>query len=127
MQCIVRFPRATATLLLGLMAVASAHAVELPKRKPGLWEITDKNPDMPAAARTVQQCIDEKTDNIMQQSLDDAAKSNCTKQELKKEGDKIVSNSVCKIGEITATTVAAFSGKFESDYCAEPTRTTIRR
>jgi hypothetical protein len=43
----------------------------------------------------------------------------CSKQEIRREGDRIVAESVCRIGESTATTLMVFSGSFDSGYRAE--------
>jgi hypothetical protein len=46
-------------------------------------------------------------------------KMSCSKNEVRKEGDKIVTDSVCKVGGSTATTHAVFTGKFDSAYKAD--------
>jgi hypothetical protein len=64
---------------------------------------------------TMQQCVDQKGDDIskMQQ-----AKSNCTKNVVRREGDKIVAESVCKMEGTTATTRTVFTGNFDSAFKA---------
>lgn len=54
--------------LLSLTAIASTttSAAELPKRKPGLWEISVQMEGAPSMG-AMQQCIDKNTDNLMQQ------------------------------------------------------------
>ena len=53
-------------LSLAFAASASAAPNDMPNRKPGLWEIKMQIPDMPQAMSS-QHCIDEKTDNLLQQ------------------------------------------------------------
>lgn len=110
-----------ATALAAALSLASAGslAVDVPKRKSGLWQITNSSPGMPGGSMTMQHCIDEKTDDMMRQSMGSAAEMQCSKQDIKKEADRIVINSVCKLGATTATTKAVFSGKFDSNYRAE--------
>ena len=61
-------PRSTLTslCLLGLCALllpTLAQAVDLPKRKSGLWELTMQMPQA-GHKQTMQQCIDSATDDI---------------------------------------------------------------
>jgi hypothetical protein len=65
---------------------------------------------------TMQQCVDQKSDDISKMQ---EAKSNCTKNVVRREGDKIVAESVCKMEGTTATTRTVFSGQFDSAYKAD--------
>lgn len=107
-----------ATLLLLGIACATlaggALAADTPKRKTGLWEIkmqVDGLPDMGA----IQQCIDQSTDNLMQQQ-EKKAKSDCSVMDIKPQGNKVTVHSVCKFGDSTATTDAVFIGSFDTAY-----------
>ena len=93
-----------------------ALADDLPKRKTGLWEITTSEPGGPPGP-VAQMCIDQKLDDMARQLA--AGALTCSKQELRREGDRFISDSVCKIGESTATTHAVISGNFESTYQAD--------
>ena len=100
---------------------ASAAAQDMPKRKSGLWEITTTSGNMGAAQAqagnaVVQMCIDEKTDNAVQQQASGVAKQSCSKQNMRRSGNEVVVDSVCKFGETTATTHSVFTGSFESAY-----------
>ncbi len=92
--------------------VAVAASSDAPTRKSGLWEIKMSDGRM-QGGMSMQQCVDQKSDDLskMQQ-----AKSNCTKNTVHREGDKIISESVCKMEGTTATTRAVFTGKFDSAY-----------
>lgn len=105
-------PLVSASLLLALSLPATAG--DMPKRKPGLWEINTRMAGQPSHG-PIQQCIDANTDNIMQQ---EAAKSEfkCSAMDVKRQGDKTLMHSVCKIEATTATTDAVISGNFESGY-----------
>ena len=45
----------------------------------------------------MQQCIDEKTDDLMKKEMGENQKTQCSKNEMRKEGDKVVAESVCKV------------------------------
>jgi hypothetical protein len=95
--------------------VAAAASSDAPQRKSGLWEMKMSGGHMPGGM-TMQQCVDQKSDDIskMQQ-----AKSNCTKNVVRREGDKIVAESVCKMEGTTATTRTVFTGNFDSAFKAD--------
>lgn len=101
---------ATAALLLA----GGTHAADMPKRKPGLWQIETKMAAAPGMG-PMKQCIDEKTDNFYQQ-FGEQHKDKCSESDIKNSGDKILVHSVCKMGGSTATTDATFTGRFDSDY-----------
>ena len=92
---------------------------DMPKRKSGLWTLTMKMADGPAAPVHMQQCVDEKSDDLMQQQGDKQSKVNCSKNTISKTGTRITAESICKIGQTTATTQAVFSGDFSTAYRGE--------
>ena len=95
--------------------VAGAAAADAPQRKSGLWEMKMTGGHMPGAM-AMQQCVDQKSDDISKMQ---EPKSNCTKNVVRREGDKIVGESVCKMEGTTVTTRTVFSGNFESAYKAD--------
>lgn len=109
------------TALVAAGMSAAAMALDLPKRKSGLWEVKTSMPDMPAQMQqtAIKMCVDEKSDDITQQMADAEAKQNCSKSEIKRDGERWVIHSVCKEQGITMTTDGVFSGKFDSAYKAE--------
>ena len=97
---------------------ATAASFDAPKRKSGLWELKmsgGQTKGMPA----MQQCVDEKTDDMMQKEMGERQKMQCSKNELRKEGDKVVAESACKVENSTAKTRAVFTGRFDSAYKAD--------
>ena len=103
-------------LLVVLCAgAASAATFDAPKRKSGLWEIKIAN-GQAKGVHAMQQCIDEKTDDLMKKDMGESQKTQCSKNDMRKDGDKIVAESVCKMQNSTATTRAVFSGRFDSAY-----------
>ncbi|MEO5699601.1 MAG: DUF3617 family protein [Casimicrobiaceae bacterium] len=117
--------RRIALLIAGIALAAgptiAAPAEDFPKRKSGLWEIRTASTSAGKAgaqsgAATVQMCIDAGTDNAVQQQTAGMVKQNCFRQDIKRTGGQIVVDSVCKLGDITATTHAVFTGSFDSNY-----------
>lgn len=106
--------------LLGLF-ISSAWAESLkdmPKRKSGLWELSMKT-DAAAAPMHMQQCVDEKSDDLMRQQGEKQGQAKCSKNTYTKVGNRIVSETVCQFGQTTATTKAVFTGDFTTAYRGE--------
>jgi len=105
-------------LILVLLFIGTAAAFDPPKRKSGLWEMKISNAQA-QGSHAIQQCVDEKSDDLMKKEMSDNQKTQCSKNEMRKEGNKIVAESVCKIQNSTATTRAVFTGRFDSAYTAD--------
>ena len=112
-----------AVMALVALAVplATAALLDLPKRKSGLWDMTMTRDNAPPGAGTgkMQMCIDEKVDDLTKQMGESAAREMCSKTDFRREGDKIVGDSVCKIDQSTMTTHMVLTGKFDSEYQAD--------
>jgi hypothetical protein len=109
-------------LACGLAAISlasAALAADMPKRKSGLWEINTRMEGMPSMG-AMQQCIDQSTDDLMQQSAK-KDKANCSVMDIKPSGNKVTIHSVCKIEGSTATTDAVFTGTFDAAYKGDMT------
>src|SRR5687767_2105571 len=102
----------TAALLVSTTALAQ----EMPARKAGLWDMkmTFDGAGMPP--QTMKQCIDAATDKAMQSQFGGAGKGDCAKQEVKKTGNTITVDSVCKAAGATTTSRAVITGSFDSGY-----------
>jgi hypothetical protein len=111
--------RRIAVAVAVLCLCVQALAIDMPKRKSGLWEIKIAQDSSSRPAQAMQMCIDQKTDDMAQQMGASVAKQACSKQDIRREGGKIVGDSVCKIGETTATSHSVFSGAFEQSYRGE--------
>jgi hypothetical protein len=101
------------------MLCTAALAIDLPKRKSGLWDIKVTRSGGNRPPQGMQMCIDQKTDSLAQQLGDNFAREACSKRDIRREGGKIVADSICKIGESTATSHTVFSGDFERTYHGE--------
>jgi len=106
-----------------LSAAIAAVAADLPKRKPGLWEITTTSSTRAKAApggMTMSMCSDEKSDaNWLQMGQQMSQQSKCSKQETTVERDRVLFSSVCDFGKTTATTKGIASGDFNKEYKIE--------
>lgn len=103
--------------LVGIVAASmagSALAGDMPKRKAGLWEISMRMEGAPNMG-PMQQCIDQNTDNVMQQKAK-SEKQNCSVMDVRSSGNRIVVHSVCKVDGSTVTSDGLFEGSFESSY-----------
>lgn len=105
-------------LALSILSTFAFAAPNMPARKPGLWEISMQMPNLPQPMVS-QQCIDEKTDNLMQQRGQEHAQQQCSKNTVRNEGSQVVVDSECQFDKTTATTHAVFSGDFKSAYRGE--------
>ena len=99
---------------VALLVATGTHAADMPKRKPGLWQIETRMAAGPGMG-AIKQCIDEKTDDFSQQ-LGEQHKNKCSESDIRNTGDKILVHSVCKMGTSIATTDATITGRFDSDY-----------
>lgn len=108
--------RALIVLCPLLLATSIAVAADAPARKSGLWEISNNIGGPHPMTHTMQQCIDEKTDKLTEQNGMKEAQKQCSKNEVSRSGNKVISDSVCKIEGTTATTHAEFTGDFGSNY-----------
>src|ERR1044071_7388352 len=112
--------------LFPLIAIAPAcalpaHALDLPARKAGLWEMkmTFEGRNLPS--QTSQHCIDAATDKQMNSVGGNMGREACSKQDMRRTGATIVVDSVCKIGDATTTSHAVVSGDLNSAYTVKVT------
>ncbi len=78
--------------------------------------MTAATPGGPPAPSS-QLCIDAKSDDLARQLAEGAIE--CSRQEIRREGEIYVIDSVCRLGESTATTRTRISGSFDSAYTVE--------
>ncbi len=120
MMRMLRLIRVMAVVIFGggLAALpALADPIEMPSRKPGLWELKlDK-----AGAQTMQQCTDATTEKEMASTFGPMAKEMCSRQEMKKTAPGLVVDSTCKIGNMTSVSHTEFNGDFNSAYTVTTT------
>lgn len=108
------------TLVAAAVALSalSAHALDQPKRKPGLWEVKATT-GQGAQPMVMQQCTDTAFEAQMQKQGLEQSKGMCSKNDMRQEGGKIFSDSVCKVGASTVTSQSVTTGDFSSAYRVE--------
>lgn len=101
-------------------ACASANAIDPPKRKPGLWEINMQTGNF---KRVTQMCVDPASEAKSNATTAEYLKQNCSKNELRMEGGKLISDSECTFAgqKVTGHTVTTYNG--ENAYRTEGTTT----
>jgi hypothetical protein len=108
-----------------LFAVASSAlaadlpAIDIPTMKPGLWESKVAREGTTAPQPIARMCLDAAVQKEMMGFGMGAMKSMCSKNDLRREGNKLYGNNECKIGESTmrSTSVTTFNG--DSSYHTE--------
>jgi len=104
-------------LLLSL-ATSAALAVDMPARKPGLWELkmVFEGGATAVPAQTFQHCIDAATDKQMNAVGGGMRADQCSKQDIKQSGNTLTIDSVCNFGAGNQTSRAVVTGDFNSAY-----------
>ena len=108
------------SVLMLILGVSAAAAADLPRRKSGLWDISVLPPGA-ATAMTMQQCVDERTDDVTA-TISGRAKETC-QSHTRREGGKLLFDSTCKFGKTTSITSGVFTGDFTSNYAFAATTT----
>lgn len=112
-----------AALAAGLACIVPARAAlpDMPKRKPGMWEIitTSTRGGKPGVERTMTQCIDESTDAAMMQMASGATAQHKCKVDSRRSGNRIDIHSECQMGASVTRTDGFYEGDFTSSYRAE--------
>jgi hypothetical protein len=107
--------------LLALLPALDAGAVEIPVRKPGLWEMKVLRTGAPLPEMTMQHCTDETADKEMSTGLGPAAKDVCSKNDIQKTATGYVTDSVCSIAGASMTSHSEITGDFNSAYTVKST------
>jgi Protein of unknown function (DUF3617) len=110
-----------ALVLLALLPVNDAAAVELPVRKAGLWEMKVLRTGSVAPDMTMQHCTDATTDKEMSTAFSPVGKDVCSRQDIQKTATGYVSDSVCGIAGMSITSHAEITGDFNSAYTVKST------
>jgi hypothetical protein len=107
--------RCLPALVLAVSFAGPAAAIDLPARKPGLWEIKMVLENSQVAPPAMQHCIDAATDKLLHEKFS-VGQESCSKHDISRSGSTIVVDSSCKFGNMATTTHAVFDGDFDSSY-----------
>lgn len=102
-----------------LIACSAVSAQDMPKRKPGLWEVSMEMQGMPPAmaGRTSSQCVDEKTDSEMQRKAwQNQAKTQCSAPSVKRGAGSTTVDVDCTSDEGKSHMTAKITGDMQSAY-----------
>jgi hypothetical protein len=102
--------------LLTLLPAIEARAVEMPLRKPGLWEMKLVKTGSPLPDMTMQHCTDETTDKEMSTSFSPMSKEVCSKRDIQQTATGYVTDSVCSVAGASMTSHSDIVGDFNSAY-----------
>lgn len=86
------------------LAGADAYAAEPPVLKSGLWELSRSAGAQSDAKRVTTMCLDESVQAQMREFGLGMAKELCSKSDRRFEGNRLIIDAVCKLGETTMTT-----------------------
>lgn len=108
------------TLALAVIALATPALAELPpdlpKRQPGLWQMSNTMVEMGGMTMSVQTCIDERSDDLAMQEQD----MECGKQHYRMDGpNRVLFEGECQAEGSRATVKGAFTGDFSRNYAGE--------
>jgi hypothetical protein len=107
---------ATSVLLIVFFTLP-AWAVDMPSRKPGLWEISTSFGNGSVPGQVIRQCVDAATDQMMQSRAGGpSAQRECSKRDVQRSGDSVTIDSTCTIGGKTLSSHAVIVGSFDSAY-----------
>ncbi len=110
-------------LATNVALVSPVQALDLPKRKSGLWEMTMIGEQTNGQPQTVTTCVEQKTDTGLTSSFGGKIPKNCKQPTLKKSAGTFVIISLCKFSDSNVTTVATLSGDTDSAYKIDRTST----
>ena len=103
-------------LATSLMFINTAQALDLPKRKSGLWEMPMIGDQTNGQPQTVTTCVEQKTYTGLSSSFGGKIPKNCKQPTLKKSAGSYVITSSCKFTDSNVKTVAILSGDTNSAY-----------
>ena len=101
----------TQWLLVATLALTPTltQADDLPKRKPGLWEITTTSDRPNSQPMTAKMCTDDKTQQLFAHFGDQAAKTKCSKRDVQNQGTTVITDTVCNIAKSQVTSHAVMN------------------
>jgi hypothetical protein len=106
-----------------LICVQAAHALDMPQRRPGLWELRMNFDDRRLPAQVIKQCIDAASDKLMNSNFSGPGAAKCAKQDVSHAGATMTVDSVCEVAGATTTSHAVITGSFDSAYTVDVTTT----
>ncbi|WP_020180592.1 DUF3617 family protein [Methylopila sp. M107] len=94
----------------------AAAGFDLPPRAPGQWEMSIQVDTAAMPPQIIKMCLDAETDKLLNARFGGMASQMCSRQEQKKEGDSIILESDCRVGDMTTSSHTVVTGDFSSAY-----------
>jgi Protein of unknown function (DUF3617) len=104
-----------ATAAMAVTFTARAQSIDLPPRKPGLWDMkmaTEKPAGGPGFG--AQMCIDAATDKDLMNFGLKMSKDSCKRYDVKRTGGTWLIDADCTFGPVKSVTKTTISGDFQS-------------
>ena len=111
---VIRLACSILVLILAQTAVSAAD--DMPRRKSGLWELKMSMGGKASPMGTMQTCVDQASDDLMQSNAKRATAKNCTRSDIKRDGNRVLVHSECTLDKMKTISDAVFSGSFDSGY-----------
>lgn len=98
--------------LAGALGAANALAVDFPTLKPGMWESQLTRDGAGQKSPSMKMCMDASLQKEMMEAGMGTMKELCTKNDIRREGNRMYGNSECKLGVSTmkSSSVTTFTG-----------------
>ncbi|GLK77093.1 hypothetical protein GCM10008171_23470 [Methylopila jiangsuensis] len=109
-------PVHVAAALAALVAPAFAAGFDLPPRTPGQWEMKVQVDTAAMPPQIIRMCLDAETDKLLNAKFAGTAQRLCSRQEQKTDGDAIVLESDCAVGDLKTFSRSVITGDFASAY-----------
>jgi hypothetical protein len=111
-----------AFLAAGVVAAGPALALDLPARKPGLWEVKMTFVGRNLPQQSIRECLDAATDKLMNANFSGAAAGvTCSKQDMTRSGATLTIDSVCAVNGAVVSSHSVVAGSFDSAYTVDVT------
>lgn len=108
------------TLLIASIAAIATPALsagfDLPPRAPGQWEMSVQVDTAAMPPQVIRMCLDKETDKLLNDKFGGMASAMCSRQDQKKDGDALILESDCRIGDMTTSSHTVVTGDFNSAY-----------
>ena len=112
---VLKTTRPLGTLLLCCLAGSALAQTDLPKRKPGLWQVGMQMQGMPGPMSS-SQCVDAKSDEDMQRKAFANGEDSCKPPTVKRSGAVTEMQTECSGPEGRSAVTARFTGDMQTSY-----------
>ena len=102
-----------------LLSAAIAHAIDFPMMKPGLWESQVTRDGAPSKAGPAKMCMDAAVQKEMMDMGMGTMKEMCSKNDIRRDGNRVYGNAECKFGESTMKSSSVTTFKSDVAYRTE--------